>query len=82
MYRERNFLTVIGGIILGIFAVNNLFTDAVNTAENLKHITSWGKHAGLDVKILSFIQYVLIVLNAYFPMIIFLGFILIIICKR
>lgn len=82
MYRERNFLTVIGGIILGIFAVNNLFTDAVNTAENLKHITSWGKRAGLDIQILSFIQYVLLLLNVYFPVIIFLGFLLIILCKR
>ncbi len=82
MYRKRNCLTAIGGILLGIFAVNNLFTDAVNTAENIKHITSWGKRAGLDIQILSFIQYVLLVLNAYFPMIIFLGFILIILCKR
>lgn len=82
MYRERNCLTVIGGIILGIFAINNLFTDAVNTAENLKHITSWGKRAGLDIQILSFIQYALLLLNAYLPMIIFFGFILIILCKR
>ena len=82
MYRERNCLTAIGGIILGIFAVNNLFADAVNTAENLKHLGSWGKQSGLDVQILSFIQYVLLLLNAYFPVIIFLGFILIILCKR
>lgn len=82
MYRERNFLTILGGVILGVFAINNLFTDAVNTAENLKQITSWGKRAGLDVQILSFIQYVLLLLNAYLPVIIFLGFILIILCKR
>lgn len=82
MYRERNFLTVIGGVILGIFAVNNLFTDAVNTAENLKQFTSWGKQAGLDIQILSLIQYVLLLLNAYFPVIIFFGFIILILCKR
>ena len=52
MYRQRNFLTVIGGILLFIFTVNNLFMDAVNTAENLKHLTSWGKQSGLDAQIL------------------------------
>ena len=82
MYRERNCLTVVGGIILGIFAVNNLFTDAVNTTENLKHLSSWGKRAGLDVQLLSLIQSLLLLINAYLPMIIFLGFILIILCKR
>ena len=82
MYRERNFLRVLGGIVLGIFAINNLFTDAINTAENLKHFTSWGKQAGLDVQIYSLIQYVLILLNAYFPLIIFFGFLILILCKR
>ena len=82
MYRERNFLTILGGVILGVFAINNLFTDAINTAQNLKQLGSWGKRAGLDVQILSFIQYGLLLLNAYFPVIIFLGFILIILCKR
>lgn len=82
MYRERNVLTVLGGIVLGIFAINNLFTDAFNTAQNLKHLGSWGKQAGLDVQIYSLIQYVLILLNAYFPLIIFFGFLILILCKR
>jgi len=82
MYRERNFLTVLGGIVLGIFAINNLISDAVNTAVNLKHLGSWGKQAGLDIQILSLIQYVLILLNAYFPVILFFGFIILILCKR
>jgi hypothetical protein len=82
MYRERNFITVLGGVILGIFAINNLFTDAVNTAQNLKHLGSWGKQAGLDVQILSLIQYVILLLNAYFPVIIFFGFLILILCKR
>mgnify|MGYP003623020208 CR=1 FL=1 len=50
MYRERNFLTILGGVILGVFAINNLFTDAVNTAENLKHFTYWSKQSGLDTQ--------------------------------
>jgi hypothetical protein len=82
MYREINFITVIGGVILGIFAVNNLISDAVNTAVNLKHLTYWGKQAGLDVQIYSLIQYVILLLNAYFPVILFFGFIILILCKR
>lgn len=82
MYRQRNFLTVIGGTLLFIFAVNNLFMNAVNTAVNFKHLTSWGKQSGLDVQILLFVRQVLLLLNAYFPLIIFLGFIFLILWKR
>ncbi len=82
MYRQRNFLTVIGGTLLFIFAVNNLFTDAVNTAENLKHLTFWSKQSGLDVQILLFVRQVLLLLNAYFPIIIFFGLIFLILWKR
>ena len=82
MYRQRSCLTIIGGIVLGIFAVNNLFTDTVNTAENLKHLSSWGKQAGLDVQLLSLIQSLLLLVNAYLPVIIFLGFIVLILWKR
>lgn len=82
MYRKRNFLTVIGGTLLFIFAVNNLFTDAVNTAENLKHLTSWSKQSGLDVQILLFVRQVLLLLNAYFPLMIFFGLIFLILWKR
>lgn len=82
MYRERGFFTVLGGTVLAIFAVNNLFTDFVNTAENLKQLTYWGKQSGLDAQILLFVRYVLILLNAYsIPLLIF-GFILLIIWKR
>jgi hypothetical protein len=82
MYRQRSFLTVIAGTLLFILAVNNLFMDAVNTAENLKQFTSWGKHSGLDAQILLFIRYLLLLLNAYFPLIIFFGFIFLILWKR
>lgn len=82
MYRQRNFLTVIGGTLLFIFAVNNLFMDAVNTAENLKHLTSWSKQSGLDIQILLFVRQVLLLLNAYFPIIIFFGLIFLILWKR
>lgn len=82
MYRQRNYLTIIGGLILGIFTVNNLFTDAVNTAENLKHLSYWGRQAGLDVQLLSLIKSLLLLVNAYLPAIIFLGFIVLILWKR
>lgn len=82
MYRQRSCLTIIGGIILGIFTVNNLFTDAVNTVKNLKHLGSWGKQAGLDVQLLSLIKSLLLLINAYLPAIIFLGFIVLIVWKR
>lgn len=82
MYRQRNFLTVIGGTLLFIFAVNNLFMDAVNTAVNLKYLTSWGKQSGLDAQILLFVRQVLLLLNAYFPLIIFFGLIFLILWKR
>ena len=82
MYRERSFLTILSGTVLFIFAVNNLFTDAVNAAENLKQLSHWGKQSGLDVQILLFVRYVLLLLNAYFPLIIFVGFIFLILWKR
>lgn len=82
MYRQRSFLTILGGTLLFMFAVNNLFTDAVNTAQNIKQLASWGKQAGLDVQFVLFIQYVLLLVNNYFPMIIFLGLVLLILCKR
>jgi hypothetical protein len=82
MYKQRSFLTVIGGTLLFIFAVNNLLMDAVNTAVNLKHLTSWGKQSGLDAQIFLFVRYVLLLLNAYFPIIIFFGLIFLILWKR
>jgi hypothetical protein len=86
MYRKRNIFTVIGGTLLAIFAVNNLFTEAVNTAQNLAWLADLSRQSGLDAQINLFIrytlQYTLFLLDAYFPLIIFLGLIFIIIWKR
>jgi hypothetical protein len=86
MYRQRSFLAVIGGTVLAIFAVNNLFTEAVNTAQNLAWLADWSRQSGLDAQInlsiLYTLRYTLYFLDAYFPLIIFWGLIFLIIWKR
>ncbi len=82
MYRERNFFTFLGGIVLFIFGVNRLFMDTINTAQNLKGIAAWGKQSGLDTQIYLGIRYTLFWLDAYSIHLLILGFIFLILWKR
>lgn len=82
MYRERNFFTFLGGIVLFIFGVNRLFMDTINTAQNLKVIAAWGKQSGLDTQIYLGIRYTLFWLDAYSIHLLILGFIFLILWKR
>lgn len=82
MYRERNFFTFLGGIVLFIFGVNRMFTDTVNTAQTLKLIAAWVKQSGLDTQIYLGIRYTLFWLDAYSIHLLFLGFIFLILWKR